>query len=375
MEYNNDSLIQFGKAIQRLIDKKDLSRQESYETFRQILLNLQPELHQGAFLAALVAKGETAQEIAGAWQAIVEFDTLPANETFEAPLVENCGTGMDALKTFNVSTAAAVVAAAGGVRMARHGARALTSMYGTVDLLEAVGVDVDADVNKVCQSIRKAGIGIFNGTSPKVHPRSLARILGQIRFGSTLNISASLAGPCRPTHALRGVYSSSLLPKMSEVMREIGYERGLIVHGLDATGEKGIDELSNMGESVICEFDSDGKETTYSINPEDVGLRRSSYEDVATLGNLRRESVRFMKVISGTGHDSCIDLTCLNAGAIFYLTGKARSIREGIERGKELVFSGRAFEKLRQWAMVQCDDEERGLRRFAAITAEAGLSV
>ncbi len=374
MENTGDGLIQFGKVIQRLIGKKDMSRQESYEMFRQVLLDLQPDLHQGAFLAALAAKGETAREIAGAWQAIIDFDTTAADEIYEAPLVENCGTGMDALKTFNVSTAAAVVAAAGGVRLARHGARALTSMYGTVDLLEALGIDVDADVSKVCRSIRETGIGIFNGMSPKVHPRSLARVLSRIRFGSTLNISASLAGPCRPTHALRGVYSSSLLPKMSEVMREIGYERGLIVHGYDSAGEKGIDELSNMGESVICEFDSDGRETTYSITPEDVGICRSSYEDIATMGNLREETVRFMKVISGAGHESCIDLTCLNAGAIFYLAGRARSIREGVALGKDIVFSGKAFDKLRQWVAVQADCEGEGSRRFVNIVAEADLT-
>jgi len=160
---------------------------------------------------------------------------------------------------------------------------------------------------------------------------------------------------------------------MSEVMREIGYEKGLIVHGYDAVGEKGIDELSNMGESIICEFDSGGRETTYSITPEDAGLSRSRYEDIATLGDLRQESVRFMKVISGSGHDSCIDLTCLNAGAIFYLTGKAGSIREGVEHGKEIVCSGRAFDKLLQWVAVQCDGEENGLLRFAAIATDAGL--
>lgn len=373
MDCFDPNLQKFGKAIQRLIDKRNLSRKESYEMFRQILLDLQPELHQGAFLAALVSKGETAQEIAGAWQAIVEFDTITAEDSPGTPLVENCGTGMDALKTFNVSTAAAIVAAAGGVRLARHGARALTSKYGTVDLLEALGINVDADVNAVCGSIRVAGIGIFNGMSPKVHPRSLARILSRIHFGSTLNISASLAGPCRPTHALRGVYSSKLLPKMSEVMKEIGYEKGLIVHGYDATGQKGMDELSNMGPSVICEFDSAGKETTYSITPEDAGLKRSNYCDVAPLGNLGQESVRFMKIISGTGHEPCIDLTCLNSGAIFYLTGKARSIREGVERSRELVFSGSAFEKLAQWVTAQCDDKKSGLMRFGDIAAEAGL--
>ena len=179
----------------------------------------------------------------------MELDTTDVPEDLGVPLVENSGTGMDQLKTFNVSSAAAVVAAAGGARLARHGARALTSSCGTVDLLESVGIDVECDVETVAKSIREVGIGIFNGMSAKIHPRSLARILSQIRFGSTLNIAASLASPCRPTHALRGVYAKDVIPKAAAVMKEIGYERAMVVHGFDKNREKGMDELSTIGES------------------------------------------------------------------------------------------------------------------------------
>ena len=167
----------------------------------------------------MTAKGPTPPEIAGAWQAIVEFDTATVEVSQEAPLVDNCGTGMDSLKTFNVSSAAAVVAAAGGVRMARHGARGLTSACGTVDLLEAVGIAVECDVAAVARSIETCGIGLFNGMSPRVHPRALFRILSQIRFGSILNIAASLASPCRPSHAVRGVYAADLLTPVTRVVR------------------------------------------------------------------------------------------------------------------------------------------------------------
>ena len=179
------SLKSFGEGIDRLIGRQDLSRAECHAMFRQVLTDTQPDLHQGAFLAALTAKGPTPPEIAGAWQAIVELDTATVEVSQDGPLVDNCGTGMDSLKTFNVSSAAAVVAAAGGVRMARHGARGLTSACGTVDLLEAVGIAVDCDVAAVAHSIETCGIGLFNGMSPRVHPRALFRILSQIRFGST----------------------------------------------------------------------------------------------------------------------------------------------------------------------------------------------
>jgi len=372
--WKNDALKAFGSLIQKLIDRQDLTRDESYDMFSQLLCNLQPDLQQGAFLAALSAKGETPQEIAGAWQAIVELDTTTVTGDLGVPLVENSGTGMDRLKTFNVSSAAAVVAAAGGARLARHGARALSSSCGTVDLLEAVGIDVECEVATVAKSIREVGIGIFNGMSPKVHPRSLARILSQIRFGSTLNLAASLASPCRPTHALRGVYAESVIPKAAAVMQEIGYERAMVVHGYDTDRTAGMDELSTIGESQVCELYPDGRQMSFVLAPEDVGIQRADYGEVAATGNVRREAVRFLKVIAGTDHPACIDLTCLNAGAILYLVNAAADIRSGIDTSREMIHSGSALEKLAAWVSTQADVERNGIDRFASLAEEAGVA-
>ena len=373
MARSEASLRRFGRNIQRLICKEDLSREQSYEMFRQVLLNQQPDLQQGAFLSALASKGETIQEIAGAWQAIVELDTTPVSEALGPPLVENSGTGMDQLKTFNVSTAASVVAAAAGVRLARHGARALTSSCGTVDLLESIGIDVECEVEAVVASIRKEGIGLFNGTSAKVHPQSLGRILSRIRFGSTLNIAASLASPCRPTHALRGVYAKEMVPKVGEVMKEIGYQRAMIVHGFDAKKEKGMDEISNLGETLVHEFFPGGEERVFMLAPEDVGLRRVHYSTIAAIGDLRKEAVRFMQVISGTGHPECVDMACLNAGAVLYLVGEAEDIRAGVEMSRETIHSGKALAKLSRWVSTQTDPSGKGLGRYLSTAADAGL--
>ena len=373
MTWSEESLREFGGNIQKLICKEDLSREESYEMFRKILLDQQPDLQKGAFLSALVSKGETYQEIAGAWQAIVEFDTALIDDELDRPLVENSGTGMDQLKTFNVSTAASVVAAAGGARLARHGARALTSSCGTVDLLERIGIAVECDVKMVVASIKKEGIGLFNGMSSKVHPQSLGRILSQIRFGSTLNIAASLASPCRPTHALRGVYAKELVPKVSEVMKGIGYERAMIVHGFDSRKEKGMDEISTIGETLVHEFFPNGEEQTFLLAPEHVGLKRAEYASIAATGDVRKEVVRFMKVISGTGHPECIDITCLNAGAILYLVGKAEDIRMGVEMSREIIETGKALAKLSRWVTVQADSSGDGCRKYLDAAAEAGI--
>jgi anthranilate phosphoribosyltransferase len=373
MSINESSLREFGGNIQRLIEKQNLSRPECHAMFRQLMENGQPDLHQGAFLAALAAKGETSDEIAGAWEAIVQLDTMKIDIERGSPLVENSGTGMDALKTFNVSTAAAVVAAAGGVRMARHGARALTSMCGTVDLLDELGIDVTCPVEHVGQSIAEAGIGIFNGMSPQVHPNALFRILSQIRFGSILNIAASLASPCRPTHGLRGVYAESMMGKVADIMQAIGYRRAMVVHGYDADGQKGMDEISTLGATAVEEFFPDGSRTSYRLDPEDLGLKRSHYTAVAALNDVRREALRFVQVISGTHHPECIDLVCANAGAVLYVAGKTSDLPSGVAAGRELIHSGRALEKLCRWITVQGDDRQKGLLRFTGIAEQAGL--
>ena len=224
-----NDLAPFGKLIQRLINHTDLSSDESYLAFCEILKGEQPDLQQGAFLSALVAKGETCGEVEGAWRAIMELDTVDAFEGLPRPLIENSGTGMDSLKTFNVSSAAAIVAAACGATLARHGARALTSSCGTVDVLEAAGIGVEVSVETIRKSICECGLGLFNGMSAKVHPCALGRILSQIRFGSTLNIAASLANPARPDRVVRGVYAPRLLTLVADVLCDMGVERGMVV--------------------------------------------------------------------------------------------------------------------------------------------------
>jgi anthranilate phosphoribosyltransferase len=367
------SLREFGRNIQRLIEKQDLSRQACRDMFRQLMENLQPDLQQGAFLAALAAKGETTEEIAGAWEAILELDTAKIDIDASSPLVENSGTGMDTLKTFNVSTAAGVVAASGGVRMARHGARALTSKCGTVDLLDELGIDVACPVENVGRSIDRAGIGIFNGMSPRVHPNALFRILNQIRFGSTLNIAASLASPCRPTHGLRGVYAEPVIEKVADIMQAIGYRRAMVVHGFDADGHNGMDEISTIGPTAVEEFFPDGSRESYRLEPEDMGLKRSIYPAVAATGDVRREALRFLQVIAGARHPECIDLVCANAGAILYVAGRASDLPSGVSAARELIDDGRALKKMCQWIIAQGDDQGKGVRRFTAIAEKAGL--
>ena len=150
-----NELLWFGSKVQQLIDRQDLDRTTIKKMFTQVLNEEQPELQQGAFLAALAAKGESADEIVGAWEAIRELDTVKVALNVDKPILDNCGTGMDPLKTFNISTAASIIAASEGVVLARHGARAITSKCGTVDLAEELGVDVEAEVQVVKKSVEQ----------------------------------------------------------------------------------------------------------------------------------------------------------------------------------------------------------------------------
>jgi len=357
---------EFGAYVQLVIERKDLSRTESYRLFRELLINSQPDLQQGAFLAALKAKGETVDEIVGAWQAIDELDTVHVDGLPET-ILDNSGTGMDSFKTFNVSSAAALVAAAHGIPVARHGSRAITSRCGTVDIMEAMGINVECPPAVVANSINTAGIGLFNGMSSQVHPGGLGRILPQIRFGTTFNIAASLANPARPRRAMRGIYSRMLLEPVSKVMKEMGFRRALVVHGcVDAHGT-GIDELSVCGSSSICHMDGEMKHC-FEIVPEDVGIPKYSADEIAASESLEQETLRFLSVVSGSGKfRGCEDFVALNAGAILWMEGVSPSLSAGVSDARHTLATGASLDKLRSWCSSQGHNDGSGLKRLSLL--------
>ncbi|MCI5141006.1 MAG: anthranilate phosphoribosyltransferase, partial [Candidatus Electrothrix sp. ATG1] len=219
-------------------------------------------------------------------------------------------------------------------------------------------LDVECDAQTVAESIQKVGIGLFNGMSSKIHPFGLGRILRQIRFGTTLNIAASLANPARPTHGLRGVYTESLLNPVAEVMASIGYQRGLVVHGKADGQEGGMDELSVCGPSTVCEFLESGEKKEYSLRPEDLGMETVPFAEIATTGDLNKERRRFLSVLAGKGEQGCVDFTCLNAGATLYAGGRAESIGEGIRLASAAIADGFALTQLKDWVAAQARDEK-----------------
>lgn len=352
-----------GQIITRLIAKEDISLEESHEAFSMVLDNEVSDMQQGAFLAALTGKGETADEVAGGWRAVYELDTKKVDLT-DLAIVDNCGTGMDSFKTFNISTAASLVAAAGGVTIARHGARAITSSCGTVDMAECLGVDMECSVDLVEKSIRQAGIGLFNGMSPEVHPMALGRILSQICFGSPLNIAASLAHPALPKVAVRGVYSPSLLRPVAEVMQAIGYTDALVVYGAISGSERGIDEGSVCGITSAAHLNN-GTITDLSFLPEDCGLKRHNCQLLAADQNKNVAAAKMYQLLAGKGEQARLDAVILNSGLIFFVQNAVATISEGVEKARDILLSGQALAALKRWVEVQNVDPTAGLSKLA----------
>ena len=362
----DDKLRAFGKNIDLLINKNNLSREESREMFRQILMNEQPDLQQGAFLAAITAKGATPQEIAGGWEVIFDLDTVKVSPKISVPVVENCGTGMDSFKTFNISTAASIIAAADGVPMAKHGARAITSKCGTIDLLESIGIDVECDASIVKKSIEDANIGMFNGMSSKVHPCALGRILSQIRFGTILNIAASLANPASPTIGVRGVYNEEMIMPTLETMKEIGFKKAMVFHGKNSNGKCGMDEISTSGLTFVAEMKSDGTITEHTIDPSSLDIRCDNENDILA-SERSNESIRFLRLLEGKESRDREDIVCLNAAAILYVSDHVKDIESGFERAKSIVASGRAASKIKEWVSIQNSKPDLGLEKLDAL--------
>ncbi len=360
-----------GDLITRLIAKTDLAPAEAADAFQMILKNEVTDMQQGAFLAALTAKGETAAEVAAGWRAVYTLDTEKIS-LGGMSLVDNCGTGMDSFKTFNISTAASLVAAAGGVTIARHGARAITSVCGTVDLAEALGVDMECPVDIVARSIETAGIGLFNGMSPRVHPLALGRILSRICFGSPLNIAASLANPARPTIAVRGVYTPALLRPVAEVMQTIGYTDAIVLYGAIEDSAAGMDEASVCGPTTAIHL-IDGTFSELALTPESAGLAHHDPAAIAADPDRHSAAVNMVRLLAGKGHPARQAATILNSALIFYVKKMVATIPEGVARAADILQSGRALERLAQWVAAQNRAPAGGRQKLDDLKKEAGV--
>jgi anthranilate phosphoribosyltransferase len=361
MESKEERWRRFGAVVVRLTHGENISREEARECWRQICEEEQSDLQQGAFIGALKAKPETPEEVAGAFEALYEYDTLKVEVTTPEPLIDNCGTGADSLKTLNISTGAAIIASSLGLYVVRHAARAISSNCGAIDVIEALGVNVESAPEIPKKSIENAGICAWNAFLPKVHPKTLARVLSQIRFGSTINLVGPLLNPTRPTFKVMGVPSHDMIEIEAKTLQALGFKRAFVMHGLDDESKKGMDEISILGTTHGAELGEDGSIRTFTLTPEEFGIKRARFEDIASSRDVQRDALALLRVLAGKDRGPRYDIVCLNAAPLLYITGRAATLQYGLKMAREGVATGKALAKLRDWVTWQNEKPEDGL--------------
>lgn len=332
------------EAIEKIVRKEDLTYDEAYAVMNEIMSGETSATQNAAFLAALStksAKAETTDEITGCAAAMRDHSTKVETNL---DIVEIVGTGGDKANSFNISTTAAIVCAAAGLKVAKHGNRAASSKSGTADCLEALGVNIDQSPEKCIELLEKVGMCFF--FAQKYH--SSMKYVGQIRkelgFRTVFNILGPLTNPASPKYQLLGVYDEYLVEPLAQVLMNLGVKRGMVVYGQDK-----LDEISLSAPTKVCEF-KDGWYKTYIIKPEDFGMERCTKDDLK--GGTPEENAQITTdILKGAkGHKT--NAVLLNAGAAIYISEKSESLKEGIEMAKETIESGKAYETLKQLTKV-----------------------
>jgi len=321
--------------IERVTDGEDLTVAEAREAAAAIFEDA-TEVQIGALLAALRAKGETEAEIAGFAQGMREAARTiePDRET----LVDTCGTGGDDYDTINVSTTSAIVAAGAGVPVAKHGNYSVSSSSGSADVLEEVGVTVDAEPPAVETAIEEEGIGFM--LAPVFHPAMKAVIGPRKELGmrTVFNVLGPLTNPAAADAQVLGVYDPDLVPLVARALVEMPVEHALVVHG------SGLDEIAVHGETTVAEV-RDGTVEEYTLRPADLGLE--SHDIDAVSGGTPEENAADLRgIVAGEVTGGKRDIVLANAGAAVYVAGEAESLEAGVDRAREAIDSGAAAEKL-----------------------------
>lgn len=292
----------------------------------------------GALLTALRLKGESVEELTGFARGM-RAHSLKVT-THRKPLVDTCGTGGAARKTFNISTTAAFIAAAAGVAIAKHGNRAATSKFGSADVLEALGARLDLSPEAVGRCIDEVGIGFLFARSHHPAMKHAAPVRAELGFRTIFNALGPLTNPAGATRQVLGVYDGALCEPLAKVLLRLGAEHVLVVHG-----KAGLDELSTFGETLVAEG-KDGTVKTYTLTPPDLGFSETTPEALAPNNDDPAATVR--AILSGTPGPRR-EIVLANAGAALYVAGAATSLTDGIALAAETLDSGAALSKLNQF--------------------------
>lgn len=326
------------EAIVKIVSKEDLTYDEAYAVMSEIMRGETSPTQNAAFLAALSTKStraETIDEIAGCAAAMRAHATRVESGM---ELFEIVGTGGDNAHTFNISTTSALVAAAGGMKVAKHGNRAASSQCGTADCLQALGVNIDQSPAKCLELLREVGMCFFFAQKYHASMKYVGSIRKELGFRTVFNILGPLTNPGTPSMQLLGVYDDYLVGPLAQVLINLGIKRGMVVYGQDK-----LDEISLSAPTTICEI-RNGWIRTSVVTPEDFGFERCKKEDLR--GGTPQENARItLAILKGKkGHKR--NAVLMNAGASLYIGGKAESLGKGVALAAEIIDSGKALKTL-----------------------------
>ncbi len=326
------------EAIKKLRNSEDLSYEEAYACVSEIMSGDTSQVQTTAFLCLLGMKGETNDEISGC-AAAMRDKAIPVRPNCDT--LEIVGTGGDGANTFNISSTAAIVIAAAGQPVAKHGNRAASSKSGAADCLEALGVNLQQEPELCVKELDTVGICFFFAQKYHTAMKYVGGIRKELGIRTVFNVLGPLTNPARPKYQVMGVYAEDVVENMAHVLPKLGVERGLVVYARD-----GMDELSASCENVICEVVS-GEKRTYVITPEELGLTRCKKSDL--LGGTPEENARITREVLSGKPGPHRDTVLMNAGAGLYISGKASSIAEGVRLAAQAIDSGKALDTLERY--------------------------
>ena len=348
-------------VIQKLVEKKDLTDGEAIEIMSEIMSGEAKPSQIASFLTALRMKGETVEEIT-AFAKVMRERSLRINPQVNGKMIDTCGTGGDKVKTFNISTCAAFVIAGAQVTVAKHGNKAVTSSCGSADLLENFGLKLDVEPRSVEEAVEKVGIGFLY--APAFHPamKHATPVRREICIRTVFNILGPLVSPAQVSNQVLGVYTPDLVEPLSYVLRNLGSESAMVVHGLD-----GLDEVSTIGITRISHLQK-GMVKVYELSPGDFGVKKADPTEVKS-STLEGNVETAFKILTGKLKKGAKrDAVLVNASVGLVVARKTDDFKDGMELGRESIDSGRAYNKLRELVHFHGNDVsklEELERRFA----------
>jgi anthranilate phosphoribosyltransferase len=324
------------EAIGILIEGKDLTYEEAYFVMGEIMGGEATPSQTASFLTALRAKGETADEIAGL-ASVMRAKATPVKTS--GPLVDVVGTGGDNSGSFNISTAAAFVVAGAGLKVAKHGNRAMTSKCGSADILEAVGVKIDLSPEWVAECIEKVGIGYMFAQAFHPAMKHAAPVRREIGIRTVFNILGPLTNPAGAEHILLGVPSEEVGNKIAAVLHRLGIKHGLVVHGKD-----GLDEISISDKSLIWDITKEKLSSPYEVSPKSFGYDKADMEEIKG-GTPQENAATLLRILNGE-KGVLRNIVVMNAAAALIAGNAATELKEAVKLAEEAIDSGKAKEKL-----------------------------